>query len=119
MAAIALYPSAKYQFMALEEVVPSSLRLLALEVCKHAFNSAGEKKLTTFFFAKERGVTDEDVHAAIEHLLRAEFDNVETVASPKGDVNYKLALTAKGLKAFVDAKAESAKAFAEWQAKQA
>ena len=37
-------------------------------------------------------MTDEDVHAAIEHLLRAEFDNVETVASPKGDVNYKLAL---------------------------
>ena len=117
MAAFSLYATPKFHFTALDHVVPPNRKLLALEVCKQAFNSAGQKKLVPHFWSQERGVSEAHVAETIEALVSAGVIKSEEVVSPRGEINYLLSITPASLKLFTDAKEESAKAFAAWQAK--
>lgn len=116
--AITLYPTSKYQLMAVKECLDGADVLLGLEVFKTACATGSTGKITkTFFYAKDRGVDQEHLHAVIEKLSKAGLIRAESVVGPKGDVDYKLALTAEGLQLFSDAKTESERSFQEWQAK--
>lgn len=118
MAALTLYPTSKYQLHAVSKCLDGADILLGLEVFKTACLTGSTGKVTkTYFYAKDRGVQQEQLHGVIEKLSKAGLIRAESVVGPKGDLDFKLALTAEGMQLFVDAKAEIERSYQEWQAK--
>ena len=113
---INLFPTPKYQLEAVAVVASGDEILLALEILKTACHSAGQKKLTPYFYAKERGVPEDRVHDCIQLLASEELITAEEIATPKGTISYKLALTGSGVRLFASAKAEAQRSFAEYLA---